>query len=59
MALKLEEFIRRKNIDHFRNLLGKTTDEAERKILLGLLAQEEATLAELPRASVSMRSSGS
>ena len=55
----MEEFIRRKNIDHFRHLLAKTTDEAERKILLGLLAQEEATLAELPRASVSMRSSGS
>ena len=35
-------FIRRKNIENYRKLLAATTNDAERKVLLKLLAEEEA-----------------
>ena len=35
------------NIEHFRTLLTTETDESKRQTLLRLLAEEEATLAEL------------
>jgi hypothetical protein len=37
----MEEFIRRRNIQHFRELLAETTDKAERKVLEALLRQEK------------------
>jgi hypothetical protein len=39
--MQMEEFIRRRNIQHFRKLLAETTDEAERKVLQALLSQEK------------------
>jgi hypothetical protein len=38
----MDEFIRRANIEHYRQLLEQTTDEAERALILKLLADEEA-----------------
>jgi hypothetical protein len=38
----MEQFIRRQNIEHYRKLLAQTTDEAQRQMLLRLLADEEA-----------------
>lgn len=38
----MEEFVHQQNLEHYRKLLGITTDEAERRILLKLLADEEA-----------------
>lgn len=39
--MQMEEFIRRRNIEHFRKLLTETTDKAERKVLQALLNQEK------------------
>ena len=39
--------IARLNIQHFRKLLAQETDDAKRRVLLGLLAEEEAKLAAL------------
>ena len=36
------EFVRRQNIAEFRKLLATTTDECQRRVLLRLLAEEEA-----------------
>ncbi len=41
----MDRSIARLNIEHFRGLLAEETDEARRKTLLGLLAEEEAKLA--------------
>ncbi|MDP1961996.1 MAG: hypothetical protein Q8K93_07330 [Reyranella sp.] len=38
----MQSFIHRKNLENYRSLLAKTLDEAERKQLLKLLAEEEA-----------------
>lgn len=38
----MRRFIHRENIKHFRSLLERTTDEAERRRILELLAEEEA-----------------
>jgi hypothetical protein len=38
----VERFIRRHNIEHYRKLLKETSDEAQRKVLERLLAEEEA-----------------
>jgi hypothetical protein len=38
----MERFIHRQNIEHYRKLLAQTTDEAQRCMLLKLLAEEEA-----------------
>jgi len=37
----MDRFIRRQNIEHFRSLLAKTTDEPERKRILQLLKEEQ------------------
>jgi len=42
MEVAVERFIRRHNIEHYRNLLKQTSDEAQRKVLEKLLAEEEA-----------------
>lgn len=41
--------IARLNIEHFRRLLAQETDETKRRMLLRLLAEEEAKLAALER----------
>jgi hypothetical protein len=38
----MQEFVRNANITEFRKLLAKTTDEDQRRMLLKLLAEEEA-----------------
>ena len=38
----MERFVHRQNIEHFRKLLAETTDEVQRRLLLKLLAEEEA-----------------
>jgi hypothetical protein len=38
----MDEYIHRENINHFKLLLAKVTDEAERQRILKLLAEEEA-----------------
>jgi hypothetical protein len=47
----MDEYIARLNIEHFRKLLDKEPDEAKRKTLLHLLAEEERKLAALGSAS--------
>jgi hypothetical protein len=42
----MDRSVARINIEHFRRLLAKETDEARRQILLRLLAEEEAKIAE-------------
>ena len=37
-------FVHRENLDRFRKLLAKTTDEAQRQTLLTMLAKEEANV---------------
>jgi hypothetical protein len=46
----MDLFIARLNIEHFRTLLIKETDEARRKTILQLLEAEEKKLAALARA---------
>ncbi len=46
----MQSFIQRKNIENYRKLLECTADEAERRVLRKLLADEEAK-AGRPRAS--------
>ncbi|MGP0094994.1 MAG: hypothetical protein ACLPKB_34330 [Xanthobacteraceae bacterium] len=37
----MEEFIHRQNLEHYRKLLAETTDDARRRLLEKLLAEEE------------------
>ena len=39
--LPMEQFIHRQNLAHFRKLLAQATDEAQRRMLLKLIAEEE------------------
>ena len=41
----MDRTVARLNIEHFRRLLAKETDESRRQILQRLLAEEEAKLA--------------
>ena len=41
----MDRTVARLNIEHFRNQLAKETDENTRKVILRLLAEEEAKLA--------------
>jgi hypothetical protein len=41
----MDEFIAKANIEHFKALLATEKDEAKRKLLLQLLAEEEQKLA--------------
>ena len=43
----MDRTIARLNIEHYRRLLGKETDETKRKTIARLLAEEEAKLAAL------------
>jgi hypothetical protein len=38
----MQDFIHQMNLEHYRKLLAVTQDEAERKLLLKLLAEEKA-----------------
>ncbi len=40
----MDRAVARLNIEHFRRLLAKETDESRRQILLRLLAEEEAKI---------------
>jgi hypothetical protein len=40
----MQSFISRKNVENFRRLLQLTADEAERRVLLQLLKDEEEKL---------------
>ncbi|MGZ3338407.1 MAG: hypothetical protein ACXWLB_00420 [Reyranella sp.] len=42
----MQDFVHRKNLEHYRRLLAETQDEAERRLLYRLLAEEQAK--ELP-----------
>ena len=42
----MDRTVARLNIEHFRRLLAKETDEGRRQVLLRLLAEEEAKLAD-------------
>jgi hypothetical protein len=37
----MERFVHRQNLEHYRKLLAETTDEAQRPVLLKLIAEEE------------------
>jgi hypothetical protein len=41
----MDEFIAKANVEHFKELLATEKDEAKRKLLLQLLAEEELKLA--------------
>ncbi len=43
----MDKFIARHNIEHYRKLLATELDEAKRREVLRLLAEEEAKLAAL------------
>jgi hypothetical protein len=43
----MKAFVCQQNIDHYRKLLGTTTDEVQRRKIESLLAAEEAALNEL------------
>lgn len=47
----MDDFVRRENLRHLRDVLNKTTDEAKRRQILKLLAEEEiAEIKTKPRA---------
>ena len=46
----MDEFIAKANIQHFKELLATERNEAKRKLLLQLLAEEEQKLAAALRA---------
>jgi hypothetical protein len=39
---QMEGFVHRQNLEHYRKLLAETTDEAQRRMLLKLIAEEDA-----------------
>lgn len=45
----MDKDIARLNVEHFRKLLERETDEVRRSMLLRLLAEEEAKLSALTR----------
>jgi hypothetical protein len=44
----LDRTVARLNIEHYKRLLASETDEQKRKVLLRLLAEEEAKLNPVP-----------
>ena len=42
----MDRTVARLNIEHYRRLLAKEPDEAKRQVILRLLAEEEAKLAQ-------------
>lgn len=54
----MDKDIARLNIEHFRKLLERETDEAKRSMLLRLLAEEEAKLNSPGRAPRQQKQTG-
>ena len=50
MSSSIERFIQRENIRNFKKRLEAAADEAQRKTLLALLAEEEAKAVRLDKA---------
>ncbi len=46
METSTDQFVHDQNIHRYRGLLGRVTDESQRKVLLELLAKEEARQAD-------------
>jgi hypothetical protein len=44
----MERFLSQKNIDRYRRMLSNPRDEAQRRLILKLLAEEEANLKDRP-----------
>jgi len=44
----MEWFVHRQNLVHYQKLLVETTDEAQRRMLLKLIGEEEAKEPKLP-----------
>jgi hypothetical protein len=42
----MDRAVARFNIEHYKRLLAQETDEQRRKVLIGLLAEEEAKIAD-------------
>jgi hypothetical protein len=49
-AMDMDRFVNDQNIERYRKLASASTNEAERKILLGLLAEENTKFKELQKA---------
>jgi hypothetical protein len=49
-AVDMDRFVNNENLGRLRRLASATTSEAERKILFGLLAEEDAKFLELQKA---------
>ncbi len=52
----MDRFIARRNIKHFKQQLAKEKDNHERRLLEGLLAEEEAKLAALDHDASKLKS---
>jgi hypothetical protein len=51
----MDKFVAKANIEHYRRLLAKESDEAKRQLLARLLAEEEAKLTGLDHAPMRKR----
>jgi hypothetical protein len=38
----MQDFVHEKNLEHFRKLLARTTDDTERRLLMKLLEEERS-----------------
>jgi hypothetical protein len=47
--METEGFVHHQNLAHYRKLLTETTDEAQRRLLLKLIAEEEAKQPKSPK----------
>jgi hypothetical protein len=52
----MERTVARLNIEHYKHLLARETDDAKRQTLMRLLAEEEAKLRGLPEPKTRKRS---
>ena len=44
----MERFVSQQNLQHYRKLLHRSTDEAQRWVIFKLLAEEQEKLSKLP-----------
>jgi hypothetical protein len=49
-AMDMDRFVNDQNIERFRKLASASTNETDRRILLGLLAEENAKFIDLQKA---------
>ena len=45
----MERFVSQQNIERYRKLLDRSTDEAQRRVIFKLLAEEQEQLPKLPQ----------